>query len=126
MDARFSNKERRSQPEGGGYAYVDSVFDIYPIFDGDVITGIETVDGKDEIRQSGLFCAIAQRGSDPLDKSIYVRWAESLLGEVSQDTLVSDIKDSVAIASSSCAVTFGTETGKDGVSYLTFSIQVVE
>lgn len=126
MDARFSNKEKRSQPEGGGYEYVDGIFDLYPTFDGDVLTGIETVDGSDELAQSGVFCSIAQRGSDPLNKNIYVRWAESLLGEVSQDTLVSDIKESVSIASSRCSVVFGTETDSDGISYLTYSVQVAE
>ena len=125
MDARFSNKEKRAQPSGIEYVYVDSVFDMYPILDGDSITGIETVDGKEEIIQSGLFASIKQRGSDPLAPAVGNRWAELLLGEVAVDAIVADIRENVAASSAFCTVVFSTAVGEDGKEYLSYKIKAI-
>jgi hypothetical protein len=126
MDFQVSQKEEISQPDGLVDVYVPDVFDIYPEFAEDGITIINAliVDALEDTKQAALFASVRQRGSDPMNPEAGVRWAETMIGELSPDTLVADIKNAVRSVSTNCTVDFNTVSDANGVSYLTYDIKV--
>lgn len=124
MDAKFSQKELRQQPSGAEYVYVDGVFDLYVHEEDGKITGMDILDGNDERIQSALFASIKQRGSDPISPETGNRWAELLIGEVSVDSIITDIKTSVEKSAAGCSVVFGSDRDASGNEYLSYKIQV--
>ena len=125
MDFKVSQKEERLQPGGPIQVYIPDVFDLYPIFNGSEITGCAILDGINDIEQGALFASVKQRGSDPLALNDGVRWAECLLGEISSELIVQDIKEAVRAVSTNVNVAFSTVKDANGSSYLMYDIQVV-
>ena len=88
MDLRVYKKEEVLQPHGAEYYYVPNVIDIYPHIgidgnDGhEILTGADIfTEEKDTIEQECALATIWQRGNDPVDPDVGVRWAEVLLEE---------------------------------------------
>lgn len=82
MDLRVYKKEEVLQPHGAEYYYVPNVIDIYPHIEIDENDGHEILTGadifteeKDTIEQECALATIWQRGNDPVDLDVGVRWA---------------------------------------------------
>ena len=125
MDFKVSQKEERLQPSGPIQVYIPDVFDLYPVFNGSEITGVAILDGINDIEQGALFASVKQRGSDPLALNEGVRWAECLLGEISSELVIQDIKEAVRMVGNNVNVAFSTVRDSNGSSYLIYDIQVV-
>ena len=114
MDAYVYTKETVLQPVNSVEQYVDGVFDFHLTTDSsddNIITGFETVEGTEELKQQGTFAALKQRGSDPLDLTSGVQWAEAVLGEVATTVTMTQVQKEVSDVSTSISVLFtATET----------------
>jgi hypothetical protein len=96
MDLKVSHKERRLQPEGPADVLVDNIFDLYPVFDGDVITDVEILDDdREELLDRATFALLKQRGLDPTDPSSGVQWEEYLLEEVPAPVILQQVMTAV-------------------------------
>ena len=126
MDLKVTLKEEVLQPEGVGSVYVPDTFEMDLILaeDGETILGVETYEGLEELEQAALFASLRQRGSDPINPSKGVMWAECLLGEVTPDILVTQIKDAVHQTAPGCSVNFFTENDAQGRPTLSYEIKV--
>lgn len=132
MDLRVYTKEEVLQPQGAQYYYVPNVIDIYPQIKIDEKDGHEILVGadvftedKDIIEQECALATIWQRGNDPVDPDVGVRWAEVLLSEINIIQLMEDIKEAVADITLNVAVVFSTVKDKDGNSVLQYTLQAV-
>lgn len=132
MDLRVYTKEEVLQPQGAQYYYVPNVIDIYPQIKTDENDGHEILVGadvftedKDIIEQECALATIWQRGNDPVDPDVGVRWAEVLLSEINIIQLMEDIKEAVADITLNVAVVFSTVKDKDGNSVLQYTLQAV-
>ena len=121
MDAYVYTKETVKQPQGAEEIYVPNTIDLHVILDGDTITGIEIVDGDEEVKQACALATIWQLGNDPLSDDGN-RWAELLVGEINIVQIMEDLTESVHAVSASVSVNFGTETASDGTQYFTYTI----
>lgn len=127
MDLKVSQKEERLQPGVGLIdTYIPDVFELYMDLEDDTILTVETLEDADELEQAALFASIRQRGSDPLDTDLGIRWAELMLGEISATVVLAEVKSAVRDVSSNCDVVF--ETVQDGLgnSTLAYVIQVAQ
>lgn len=126
MDFKVSQKQKRKQPSGiVSYEFVNNVFDVYPIFDGDKLTNVEIVEDGEELLQAATFATLRQRGSDPLALDEGIQWSEAIIGEVPSIVLLTQIKNAVKGVSLSCDVLFYTRRDSDGSTYLDFTIEIV-
>ena len=132
MDLRVYKKEEVLQPHGAEYYYVPNVIDIYPHIEIDendghgVLTGADIfTEEKDTIEQECALATIWQRGNDPVDLDVGVRWAEVLLEEVNVVQLMEDLREAVADVTLNVAVVFDTVKDKDGNSVLQYTLQAV-
>lgn len=132
MDLRVYKKEEVLQPHGAEYYYVPNVIDIYPYIEIDENDGHEILTGadifteeKDTIEQECALATIWQRGNDPVDLDVGVRWAEVLLEEVNVVQLMEDLREAVADVTLNVAVVFDTVKDKDGNSVLQYTLQAV-
>lgn len=132
MDLRVYKKEEVLQPHGAEYYYVPNVIDIYPHIEIDENDGHEILTGadilteeKDTIEQECALATIWQRGNDPVDLDVGVRWAEVLLEEVNVVQLMEDLREAVAYVTLNVAVVFDTVKDKDGNSVLQYTLQAV-
>jgi hypothetical protein len=100
MDVKVSNKERRIQPDGPVDVLLDSVFDLFPIFDPDdknLIRDIEIInDERLELLDRSKFAVVKQRGLDPIEPDDGVQWEEYFLGEVDAPVILQQVATSVA------------------------------
>lgn len=106
MDAFIYTKETIKQPDGDTERFVDNVFDLKPVTEGEQIVNIELVNDTEELKQQAVFAALKQRGSDPLSMSDGVQWANAVIGEISGLVIMSQIKNEVNNVSPSCNVEF--------------------
>ena len=132
MDLRVYKKEEVLQPHGAEYYYVPNVIDIYPHIEIDENDGHEILTGadifteeKDTIEQECALATIWQRGNDPVDLDVGVRWAEVLLEEVNVVQLMEDLREAGADVTLHVAVVFDTVKDKDGNSVLQYTLQAV-
>ena len=128
MDFKVSMKDTRLQPDGSiSGVYIPDVYDLYPIYDEDGVTikGVQVYTGLEEVEQSALFASLRQRGSDPLNPEKGVMWAECVLGEISPEIIVEQIKSEVNASSVHANVAFKVTRDEDGNSVLAYEIQVV-
>ena len=132
MDLRVYKKEEVLQPQGAEYYYVPNVIDIYPHIEIDENDGHEILTGadifteeKDTIEQECALATIWQRGNDPVDLDVGVRWAEVLLEEVNVVQLMEDLREAVADVTLNVVVVFDTVKDKDGNSVLQYTLQAV-
>lgn len=132
MDLRVYKKEEVLQPHGAEYYYVPNVIDIYTHIEIDENDGHEILTGadifteeKDTIEQECALATIWQRGNDPVDLDVGVRWAEVLLEEVNVVQLMEDLREAVADVTLNVAVVFDTVKDKDGNSVLQYTLQAV-
>ena len=106
MDTLIYLKERVLQPSGAVDVYVDDVFDFHATSEGNVITGVETVEGTEELKQQAMFAALKQYGSDPVSPTDGVQWAEAVIGEVASSVVMYQVQTAVSSVSSACSVIF--------------------
>lgn len=132
MDLKVYEKEEVRQPKGTEYYYVPNVIDIYPQIkidenDGhEVITGADCLfERKEILEQECSLSTIWQRGNDPVNPEVGVRWAEVLLGEVSVIQLIEDIREAVESITLDVVVVFDTVTDHDGNSVLQYTLKGV-
>lgn len=132
MDLRVYKKEEVLQPHGAEYYYVPNVIDIYPHIEIDENDGHEILtsagiftEEKDTIEQECALATIWQRGNDPVDIDVGVRWAEVLIDEVNVVQLMEDLREAVADVTLNVAVIFDTVKDNDGNSVLQYTLQAV-
>lgn len=130
MDMKVYRKETVTQPgkDGKDY-YVPSVIDLQPFIseeDGvEYITDAALVEDNGEVEQGCVLASIWQRGSDPVDPLVGVRWSEALLGEITAVQVMEDIREAVADVTLNVAVSFNSETTSDGVEVMTYEFKAV-
>lgn len=132
MDLRVYKKEEVLQPSGKEYYYVPNVIDIVPHITTDGQDGHEILAGadvftdtRDTIEQECALATIWQRGNDPVDTAVGVRWAEVLLDEISVIQLMEDLREAVAHVTLNVVVVFDTVKDKDGNPVLQYTLQAV-
>lgn len=132
MDLRVYKKEEVLQQHGAEYYYVPNVIDIYPHIKIDENDGHEILTGadifteeKDTIEQECALATIWQRGNDPVDLDVGVRWAEVLIEEVNVVQLIEDLREAVADVTLNVTVVPDTVKDKDGNSVLQYTLQAV-
>lgn len=120
MDAFIYTKETVKQPDGTTERFVDNVFDLKPVIEGEQIVNIKLVEDTEELKQQAVFASLKQRGSDPLSMSDGVQWANAVIGEISGLVIMSQIKNEVNNVSPSCNVEFSLSDKEK----LSFTIEV--
>lgn len=127
MDFKVYEKEEVLQPEGSQSYYKPNIIDLIPVTDEEGnITSCETVENySDIIEQATALATIWQRGLDPVDTDVGVRWSEVILGEITITQLMEDIKEAVENVTSNVTVTFTTTKDSDGNSVLKYTLQAV-
>lgn len=127
MDFKVYEKEEVLQPEGSQSYYKPNIIDLIPVTDEEGnITSCETVESySDIIEQAAALATIWQRGLDPVDTDVGVRWSEIILGEITITQLMEDIKEAVENVTSNVTVTFTTTKDSDGNSVLKYTLQAV-
>lgn len=129
MDLKVYTKETVKQPNGSTeYIITPNVIDIIPTYDLEEnnLLNAEIVTTENEIIQQA--CALAtiwQKGLDPLDREIGVRWSEALLGEINVVQLMEDITNAVAQITPTMTVVFDTVVDENGNSYLKYTLKGV-
>lgn len=128
MDLRVHLKENiqhDSITDLGSEQDGDNIIDIYPEYseDGQVVVNAEILEDNAEIAQACILNTLFQRGLDPVEPTVGVRWSEVLLEEISPITFMDDITKAAEEVSTAAKVTFDT-VNKDGVSYLKYSVEV--
>lgn len=128
MDLKVYTKEEVKQPNGNNeWFYVPNIIDIYPILSEDErsLNGAEIIEGADETEQMCALATIWQKGLDPVDVDVGVRWSEALLEEINVVQLMEDIMNAVAEITPSVTVVFDTITDANGNEFLTYKLQAV-
>lgn len=131
MDVKVYKKEAVRQPNGTEYVIVPNVIDIIPEIsvseDGtELIANAKILTTEEEtIEQACALATIWQKGLDPIDSEIGVRWSEALLEEINVVQLMEDITNAVTEVTPSVTVVFDTVTDANGTSYLKYTLKAV-
>lgn len=127
MDLKVYTKETVQQPDGRESEdyFVPNVIDIYPMLkdEEESLAGAEIVEDNDETEQLCSLSTIWQRGLDPVDVEIGIRWSQALIGELNVVQLMQDIIDAVAQITPSVSVIFDTMTDSNGNELLTYKLE---
>lgn len=90
------------------------------------IIGCEIIEeDNDIIEQACALATIWQKGLDPLDKEVGIRWSEALLDEINVVQLMEDITNAVAEITPTVTVVFDTVTDANGNQYLKYTLKAV-
>lgn len=131
MDVKVYKKEAVRQPNGTEYVIVPNVIDIIPEIsvseDGtELLANAKILTTEEEIiEQACALVTIWQKGLDPIDSEIGVRWSEALLEEINVVQLMEDITNAVSEVTPSVTVVFDTVTDANGTSYLKYTLKAV-
>lgn len=131
MDVKVYKKEAVRQPNGTEYVIVPNVIDIIPEIsvseDGtELLANAKILTTEEEIiEQACALATIWQKGLDPIDSEIGVRWSETLLEEINVVQLMEDITNAVSEVTPSVTVVFDTVTDANGTSYLKYTLKAV-
>lgn len=131
MDVKVYKKEAVRQPNGTEHVIVPNVIDIIPEIsvseDGtELIANAKILTTEEEIiEQACALATIWQKGLDPIDSEIGVRWNEALLEEINVVQLMEDITNAVSEVTPSVTVVFDTVTDANGTSYLKYTLKAV-
>lgn len=131
MDVKVYEKEEVLQPSGTEYVYVPNVIDIIPEITTDAeenqyLSGATILTTREElIEQACALATIWQKGLDPLDLEVGIRWTEAQLGEINVVQLMEDITQAVAEVTPTVTVVFETVTDENGNSYLKYTLKAV-
>lgn len=131
MDVKVYKKEAVRQPNGTEYVIVPNVIDIIPEIsvseDGtELLANAKILTTEEEIiEQACALATIWQKGLDPIDSEIGVRWSEALLDEINAVQLMEDITNAVSEVTPSVTVVFDTVTDANGTSYLKYTLKAV-
>lgn len=131
MDVKVYKKEAVRQPNGTEYVIVPNVIDIIPEIsvseDGtELLANVKILTTEEEIiEQACALATIWQKGLDPIDSEIGVRWSEALLEEINVVQLMEDITNAVSEVTPSVTVVFDTVTDANGTSYLKYTLKAV-
>lgn len=131
MDVKVYKKEAVRQPNGTEYVIVPNVIDIIPEIsvseDGtELLANAKILTAEEEIiEQACALATIWQKGLDPIDSEIGVRWSEALLEEINVVQLMEDITNAVSEVTPSVTVVFDTVTDANGTSYLKYTLKAV-
>lgn len=131
MDVKVYKKEAVRQPNGTEYVIVPNVIDIIPEIsvaeDGtELLANAKILTTEEEIiEQACALATIWQKGLDPIDSEIGVRWSEALLEEINVVQLMEDITNAVSEVTPSVTVVFDTVTDANGTSYLKYTLKAV-
>jgi hypothetical protein len=131
MDVKVYKKEAVRQPNGTEYVIVPNVIDIIPEIsvseDGtELLANAKILTAEEEIiEQACALATIWQKGLDPIDSEIGVRWSEALLEEINVVQLMEDITKAVSEVTPSVTVVFDTVTDANGTSYLKYTLKAV-
>lgn len=129
MDVKVYKKEAVRQPNGTEYVIVPNVIDIIPEIsvseDGtELLANAKILTTEEEIiEQACALATIWQKGLDPIDSEIGVRWSEALLEEINVVQLMEDITNAVSEVTPSVTVVFDTVTDANGTSYLKYTLK---
>lgn len=80
---------------------------------------------NDIIEQACALATIWQKGLDPLDREVGIRWSEALLDEINVVQLMEDITNAVAEITPTVTVVFDTVTDANGNQYLKYTLKAV-
>ena len=131
MDVKVYEKEEVLQPSGTEYVYVPNVIDLIPEITTDengnkyLSNAIILTTREELIEQACALATIWQKGLDPLDLEVGIRWTEAQLEEVNVVQLMEDITQAVAEVTPSVTVVFETVTDDNGNSYLKYTLKAV-
>ena len=131
MDVKVYKKEAVRQPNGTEYVIVPNVIDIIPEIsvsedDTELLANAKILTTEEEIiEQACALATIWQKGLDPIDSEIGVRWSEALLEEINVVQLMEDITNAVSEVTPSVTVVFDTVTDANGTSYLKYTLKAV-
>lgn len=131
MDVKVYKKEAVRQPNGTEYVIVPNVIDIIPEIsvsedDTELLANAKILTTEEEIiEQACALATIWQKGLDPIDSEIGVRWSEALLDEINVVQLMEDINNAVSEVTPSVTVVFDTVTDANGTSYLKYTLKAV-
>lgn len=131
MDVKVYKKEAVRQPNGTEYVIVPNVIDIIPEIsvseDGtELLANAKILTTEEEIiEQACALATIWQKGLDPIDSEIGVRWSEALLEEINVVQLMEDITNAVSEVTPSVTIVFDTVTDANGTSYLKYTLKAV-
>ena len=131
MDVKVYKKEAVRQPNGTEYVIVPNVIDIIPEIsvseDGtELLANAKILTTEEEIiEQACALATIWQKGLDPIDSEIGVRWSEALLEEIKVVQRMEDITNAVSEVTPSVTVVFDTVTDANGTSYLKYTLKAV-
>lgn len=131
MDVKVYKKEAVRQPNGTEYVIVPNVIDIIPEIsvseDGtELLANAKILTTEEEIiEQACALATIWQKGLDPIDSEIGVRWSEALLEEINVVQLMEDITNAVSEVTPSVTAVFDTVTDANGTSYLKYTLKAV-
>lgn len=90
------------------------------------IIGCEIIEeDNDIIEQACALATIWQKGLDPLDREVGIRWSEALLDEINVVQLMEDITNAVAEITPTVTVVFDTVTDANGNQYLKYTLKAV-
>ena len=99
---------------------------LYVTLTEEQIIGCEIIEeGNDIIEQACALATIWQKGLDPLDKEVGIRWSEALLDEINVVQLMEDITNAVAEITPTVTVVFDTVTDANGNQYLKYTLKAV-
>lgn len=131
MDVKVYKKETVKQPRGTEYIIVPNVIDIYPEItiseDGtELLSNAEILPTEEVlIEQACALATIWQKGLDPIDQEIGIRWSEAMLSEINVVQLMEDITNAVTEITPTVTVVFDTVTDSNGNSYLKYTLKAV-
>lgn len=131
MDVKVYEKEEVLQPSGAEQVYVPNVIDIMPIITEDeehnkfLSNAVLLTEREEIIEQACALATIWQKGLDPLDLEVGIRWTEAQLEEINAVQLMEDITQAVAEVTPSVTVLFDTVTDENGNSFLKYTLQAV-
>ena len=99
---------------------------LYVTLTEEQIIGCEIIEeDNDIIEQACALATIWQKGLDPLDKEVGIRWSEALLDEINVVQLMEDITNAVAEITPTVTVVFDTVTDANGNQYLKYTLKAV-
>ena len=99
---------------------------LYVTLTEEQIIGCEIIEEDNDIIEHA--CALAtiwQKGLDPLDREVGIRWSEALLDEINVVQLMEDITNAVAEITPTVTVVFDTVTDANGNQYLKYTLKAV-
>ena len=99
---------------------------LYVTLTEEQIIGCEIIEeDNDIIEQACALATIWQKGLDPLDREVGIRWSEALLDEINVVQLMEDITNAVAEITPAVTVVFDTVTDANGNQYLKYTLKAV-